>query len=125
MMDDWIRPEPNPFYMNNSIHENNFVNNNQNVINGHVVFDHGITNFWDDGVRGNFWSDYNGTDNDGDGIGDTPYIMDENNQDNYPLMEPVDIVTIPEFQSWIIFPLFLVVAFFAIFIKKMALGQNS
>jgi hypothetical protein len=38
---------------------------------------------------GNYWSDYNGTDSDGDGMGDTPYIIDENNQDSYPLMAPI------------------------------------
>jgi nitrous oxidase accessory protein NosD len=36
--------------------------------------------------KGNYWSDYTGIDNDGDGFGDTPYIIDANNQDNYPLM---------------------------------------
>ncbi|MCW4006287.1 MAG: hypothetical protein NWF04_06815 [Candidatus Bathyarchaeota archaeon] len=41
---------------------------------------------WDYGGRGNYWSDYTGTDADGDGIGDTPYIIDVLNQDRYPLM---------------------------------------
>ncbi len=41
---------------------------------------------WDDGRQGNYWSDYNGTDANGDGIGDTPYIIDEMNLDRYPLM---------------------------------------
>jgi hypothetical protein len=44
---------------------------------------------------GNYWSDYNGTDmyhgpyqnqTGSDGIGDTPYVIDANNTDNYPLM---------------------------------------
>ena len=48
----------------------------------------------------NYWSDYNGTDADGDGIGDTPYSINEDNQDNYPLMEPVELEVIPEFPSW-------------------------
>lgn len=42
---------------------------------------------WDDGSRGNFWSDYTGVDIDEDGIGDTPYVIDAQNQDRYPLMQ--------------------------------------
>lgn len=42
---------------------------------------------WDDGEEGNYWSDYNGTDADGDGIGDTPYVIDVQNQDRYPLTQ--------------------------------------
>jgi len=38
---------------------------------------------------GNYWSDYKGTDADGDGIGDSPYPIDVDN-DNYPLMEPFE-----------------------------------
>ncbi|KON32299.1 MAG: hypothetical protein AC479_07625 [miscellaneous Crenarchaeota group-6 archaeon AD8-1] len=46
---------------------------------------------WDDGSRGNYWSDYKGTDEDNDGIGDTPYVIDFLNQDRFPLMEPIRI----------------------------------
>ncbi len=47
------------------------------------------TNTWDNGYPsgGNYWSDYYGSDGNGDGIGDTPYYF-TNAQDNYPLMEP-------------------------------------
>ncbi len=43
------------------------------------------TNIWNYGSKGNYWSDYNGTDDDQDGIGETPYIINENNKDKYPL----------------------------------------
>jgi hypothetical protein len=43
---------------------------------------------WDNGKVGNYWSDYTGADSNGDGVGDTPYIIDEKNQDRYPLMAP-------------------------------------
>lgn len=48
------------------------------------------TNSWDAGypTGGNHWSDYQGTDGDGDGIGDTSYVIDTELQiqDRYPLM---------------------------------------
>jgi parallel beta-helix repeat protein len=67
----------------NLFFHNNFVNNGINVIaSGTNQFDIGYPR------GGNYWSDYNGTDYDDDGIGDSPYIMDENNTDHYPLMSP-------------------------------------
>ena len=68
----------------NTIFHNNFIDNKKQVISNDSM------NSWDDGYPsgGNYWSDYDGEDRNGDGIGDTPYVIDENNQDNYPLMEP-------------------------------------
>jgi len=42
---------------------------------------------WDNGQIGNYWSDYNGTDANNNGVGDSPYIVDIQNQDRFPLME--------------------------------------
>jgi len=70
------------FSSDNSIYHNNFIDNTNQV----SLDDY--SNSWDNGCEGNYWSDYNGTDLDGDGIGDTPYVIDENNTDRYPLMNP-------------------------------------
>jgi len=66
-----------------SIYHNNFVNNTERAATLSSVL-----NVWDDGYPsgGNYWSNYNGTDDNQDGIGDSPYTIDANNQDNYPLM---------------------------------------
>jgi len=65
---------------NNVIFHNNFVNNSEQTYRS------GSTNIWDNGVEGNYWSNYTGVDSDYDGIGDSEHVIDENNQDNYPLM---------------------------------------
>jgi parallel beta-helix repeat protein len=67
----------------NSFYDNNISNNAVDV----YTHTEGI-NFWDKGKVGNYWSSYNGSDLNRDGIGDTPHIIDSNNQDNYPLMAP-------------------------------------
>jgi parallel beta-helix repeat protein len=68
----------------NTIYHNIFMNDSGQA------YSSGSTNVWNDGYPsgGNFWSDYNGTDGNGDGIGDTPYVIDANNTDPYPLMAP-------------------------------------
>lgn len=70
---------------NNRFCLNNFFNNTVQAF-----IDAGSVNFWDSGKKGNCWSDYNGTDANGDGIGDTPYLINENNLDHYPIMMPPD-----------------------------------
>lgn len=53
------------------------------------------TNFWDNGMKGNHWGNYNGSDWNWDGVGDEPYVINANNQDHYPLMAMVDIESVP------------------------------
>jgi parallel beta-helix repeat protein len=70
---------------NNTFYHNNFVSEAQQVSNT------ASSNFWNDGypLGGNYWSDYTGIDeNPKDGIGDTPYVIDNDNVDRYPLMKP-------------------------------------
>jgi parallel beta-helix repeat protein len=43
-------------------------------------------NKWDNDLEGNYWSNCAGVDSDQDGIGDSPYAIDTNNTDRYPLM---------------------------------------
>jgi parallel beta-helix repeat protein len=69
---------------NNTFYRNTFLNNSYPV----WIETLGYINFWDNGEEGNYWDDYTGIDSNGDGIGDTSYVIDENNQDNYPLIHP-------------------------------------
>jgi parallel beta-helix repeat protein len=103
---------------NNTIWNNDFMDNTKQALNDAL----GATLFWDNGSEGNYWSDYTGTDNNGDGIGDTPYIIDEKNQDNFPLIE---LVVILEFPSWIILPLLTVVSLVIIVARKKLLRKGS
>src|SRR5205807_8627050 len=79
---------------NGLVFHNNFLNNTFQSIDTYST-----QNAWDNGYPsgGNFWSDYTGADNcsgpaqnicpNPDGIGDTPYLFNYN-QDNYPLTKP-------------------------------------
>ncbi|MEM1551148.1 MAG: M14 family zinc carboxypeptidase [Candidatus Bathyarchaeia archaeon] len=67
----------------NTFYHNNFI------LNTYQVYIYSESeNTWDNGSEGNYWNDYNGTDANSDGIGDTPYIINQNNIDNYPLIQP-------------------------------------
>jgi len=65
---------------NNTIINNNFVNNTK------PLSSISSANYLDNGVEGNYWSNYNGTDANQDAVGDTAHILAENNTDNHPLM---------------------------------------
>jgi parallel beta-helix repeat protein len=75
------------FSDDNIIFNNNLISNTENANDtGHNAWYN--TTF----KEGNYWSDYQGTDANDDGIGDTPYnIPRGENQDMYPLMKPFDI----------------------------------
>ena len=85
----------------NKFYHNNFINNTYQESN---IWSYQA--IWHDGYPsgGNYWSDYIGVDiNSGlyqnetgsDGIGDTAYIINTNEKDNYPLMNPFGTVPYP------------------------------
>jgi parallel beta-helix repeat protein len=75
----------------NTIYHNNFINNTSQVISSNS------TNVWDNGSSGNYWSDYvtkypSAVQADSSGIWNTPYVIDTNNTDYYPLMVPYGVI---------------------------------
>jgi len=90
----------------NRIYNNNFIKNTVQVETSNSV------NHWDRGYPdgGNYWSDYqerypNASELNNSDIWNTPYVIDENNQDNYPI--------IPEFPSFLILQLFMLATLLA------------
>jgi parallel beta-helix repeat protein len=80
-------------YSSCEVYNNNFIDNNQQF------YSSASTHIWWGGYPsgGNYWSDYTGVDvKNGanqdllgsDGIGDTPYVIDSDFRDPYPLMKP-------------------------------------
>ena len=69
---------------NNTFYNNNFEDNNVPVDTSSTY----NVQFWDNGSVGNFWSSYNGTDSNVDGIADSPYTAYAGNIDKHPLVAP-------------------------------------
>jgi len=86
---NWLQQNTYGIYMasssSNTIYRNNFVHN---IMQAYAGF--GTGNVWDKNIQGkrqgNYWSDYEGEDADGDGIGDTAYRITPIGSDNFPLM---------------------------------------
>lgn len=89
----------------NMVFHNNMIDNSQQVVVGRTCanvqyYEEGTiengtaTVSWDNGEIGNYWSDYqtkypDATEIDNTGKGNTPYIIDQNNTDYYPLINPI------------------------------------
>jgi parallel beta-helix repeat protein len=76
----------------NVLYHNSFVNNGAENNMG-AVSNSDSTNTFDNGEEGNYWSNYEEAYPDaeelaGSGIWNTPYVIDEYNQDNHPLVNP-------------------------------------
>ena len=101
----------------NSVTKNNFLESGVMVwLSGYETIDR------------NYWSDYNGTDADGDGIGDKPYGHPSAILDDHPLMKPVAIPELPDGSGdggkdkTESFPTLLVVAVAVAVVSVVALG---
>lgn len=64
--------------VDNLIYDNNIIGNG-----GQVSVN--LPNRWDNGLEGNFWSNYSGPDLNRDGTIDEPLVIDEHNMDNHAL----------------------------------------
>ncbi len=93
---------------NNVLYHNDFINNKvqsglQVSMPAGAPFAKNVANpdSWDNGSEGNYWSDYktrytNASEIGNSGIGNTPFFINENNIDHYPLMNPMtETPTVP------------------------------
>jgi parallel beta-helix repeat protein len=96
----WSYPEFDAPFMNPSNQPSNHTQTEPFNEPEPPKFVAGAANAWDDGKEGNYWSDYtarypNASVAGTSGVGNTPYFINENNTDHYPLMSPVAIHEIP------------------------------
>ncbi|MEJ2251065.1 MAG: NosD domain-containing protein [Candidatus Lokiarchaeota archaeon] len=105
---------------NSLIYLNCFTKNNVHAL------DNGSNNMWDNGVFGNYWDDYNGTDSNNDGIGNLPYNIpgSAKSKDRFPLMScavPTLHQSISGYNIFFLIGIIIVLSFSAIVIKKKRL----
>jgi parallel beta-helix repeat protein len=101
---------------NNIIYLNNFSNCSTvaKFIDYSVRSYYGISfkNYWDFNKAGNYWSNYSVSGS---------YVIDENNVDHYPLLQPVDIsqsASVPEFSWLTILPILLTIPIALAIVRK-------
>jgi len=76
------------------VRHNDFVDNDVQVFDFFV----NIPDIWNDSSIGNFWNDYDGKDQNRDGVGDTPYdIPDCYNSDFFPSMKRFNGIKVKTF----------------------------
>lgn len=108
---------------NNSFYKNNFVNNTWQIfdVSWYRPEYNPSLNIWDDGYPngGNYWSNYydvdqyrgsNQNETGSDDIWDHPYVIDERNRDNYPIVS--------ESLSFLALPLFMITTLVAVITQK-------
>jgi len=112
-------------------HSNKFSGNNI----GKLVWSTAFLVPGENYFEGNYWGEYEGVDNNGDGFGDSPFMVywvdyGEGNitcYDNHPLMEPsannplMESTANHEFILWIILSLFLLTALFVFLVFRKRL----
>ncbi len=97
-------------FMGNPSWRHNYIYDQYSDPNFRQYFPNGPeTNYWDNGTRGNFWEEYRDIDLNGDGVWDTPYLLNGTvyergtinstsiifGQDNFPLTSQVNIDAVP------------------------------
>jgi len=117
---------------NNSIYHNSLIDNRQwqdgiqvsiPGVDEYGEWTPGYENVWDDGEKGNYWSEYslrypNATEIENSGTGNMQFFINPKNIDNHPLLEPIEPEVIPEFPSGLILPFVLIATLSVIFVRK-------